>query len=335
MVMKPKGMIWRLLWGFSFLSLGLLSLISNSAAKEYPLKPIVVVVNFPAGSSTGLTGQKLANIINQNKFLPQPMQLMYKPGGAGTIAVAEVVQGKADGYTLAYTPSAPILVQPLVKELPYNHRTLIPVVQTIRYPWLYAVKSDTPWKNVQEFLEYAKTHPGEAMVGTAGEFTWPHVALLDLMKASSLKFRHVPFQGDAPAVTALLGGHVPIVTVQVGSASAQVAAGKLRFLACMEEERTPFAPDAPTIKELGYNVKGILHTHIVTVPKATPQEIVVTLHDAFKKAMDTEDYSAFMKVVGSVPSYVGYKELPGLIETSVKEITQLLEGIGVKVRKVQ
>ena len=305
------------------------------AANDYPRKPITAVVSWPAGSGTGIVGQKLVSIMNQNKYLPQPIQLVYKPGGAGTIGLAEVLQGRADGYTIAYNPSAPIIIQPLVKELPYNHGSMIPVLMTARNPCVFVVPSDSPWKTIQEFLEYVKTHPGETMVGTAGEFTWLHLALLDLMKASGLKFRHVPFQGDAPAVTALLGGHVPIVAVQIGSASAQVVAGKLRILACLDEERSAFAPNAPTIKELGYNVKGVLHTHIVTVPKATPQKIVVTLHDAFKKAMDTEDYSAFMKIVGSVPSYVGYKELPGLIDTSVKEIAQLLEGIGVKVRKVQ
>ncbi len=328
------GGFWGLLLG-GFMVLGLWQPFSEVAASDYPRKPITAVVSWPAGSGTGVVGQKLVNIINQNKYLSQPIQMVYKPGGAGTIGLAEVLQGRADGYTIAYNPSAPIIIQPLVKELPYNHRAMVPVLQTAKNPCLFVVRSEGPWKTVRELLAYAKEHPGETMVGTAGEFTWPHVALLDLMKASGLQFRHVPFQGDAPAVAALLGGHVPIVTVQVGSASAQVAAGKLRFLACMEDERTPFAPDAPTIKELGYNVKGILHTHIVSVPKATPPEIVVTLHDAFKKAMDTEDYSAFMKQVGSVPSYVGYKELPELIEATVKEIVQLLEGIGVNVRKVQ
>ena len=315
-----------------FMILDLMPPLSEGMANDYPRKPITAVVSWPPGSGTGIVGQKLVNIINQNKYLPQPIQMLYKPGGAGTIGLAEVLQGRADGYTIAYNPSAPIIIQPLVKELPYNHRTMIPVLMTAKNPCLFVVRSDGPWKTIQEFLEHAKTHPGETMVGTAGEFTWPHVALLDLMNVSGLKFRHVPFQGDVPAVTALLGGHVPIVSVQVGSASAQVVAGKLRFLACMEEERTP---DCPTIKELGYNVKGILHTHIVTVPKATPQEIVVTLHDAFKKAMYTEDYSAFMKNIGSVPSYVGYKELPALIDKTANEITRLLEGIGVKVRKVQ
>ncbi len=333
--MKPKGMLGRLFWSSSFIVLGLISFIPNSGAKEYPLKPIILVVNFPAGSSTGLTGQKLANIINQNKFLPQPMQLLYKPGGAGTIAVAEVVQGKADGYTLAYTPSAPILVQPLVKELPYNHRTLIPVVQTIRYPWLYVVKSDAPWKNVQELLDYAKKHPGEVMVGTAGDYTWGHVSILELMRASGLKFRHVPLQGDVGTITALLGGHIPVGVVTGGSLVAQVSAGKLRLLASAETERSPSAPDVPTIKELGYDVKGTTHTNLVIAPKDTPVEIVEILSAAFKKAIETSDYNDFMKDVGGSPGYLGYKELPAFIESVVKETAQLLEGIGTKVRKIE
>lgn len=333
--MKPKGMLGRLFWSSSFIVLGLISFIPNSGAKEYPLKPIILVVNFPAGSSTGLTGQKLANIINQNKFLPQPMQLLYKPGGAGTIAVAEVVQGKADGYTLAYTPSAPILVQPLVKELPYNHRTLIPVVQTIRYPWLYAVKSDAPWKNAQELLDYAKKHPGEVMVGTAGDYTWGHVSVLDLMRASGLKFRHVPLQGDVGTITALLGGHIPVGVVTGGSLIAQVSAGKLRLLASAETERSPSTPDVPTIKELGYDVKGTTHTNFVIAPKDTPLEIVEILSAAFKKAIETSDYNDFMKDVGGSPGYLGHKELPAFIERVVKETALLLEGIGTKIRKIE
>jgi len=308
-------------------------LASAGAGKEYPRKPITVVVPWPAGSATGIVGQKLVNIINQNKYLTQPMQVIYKPGGAGTIGLAEVLQGKADGYTIAYNPSAPILVQPLVKELPYNHRTLIPIIQTMKFPWLVAVKGDAPWRRIQDLLGYAREHPGEVMVGTAGDYTWPHVALLQIMKATGLKFRHVPFQGSAPNVTALLGGHVPVSFVLSGDVAAQVSGGKIRILASLETERTPFAPDTPTLKELGYDVQGTMHTHIVVVPKGTPDEIVVALHEAFKKAIETDEFRPFIKQVGGTPGYIGYKELPAVLEASVKEAIYLLEGIGVKVKK--
>jgi tripartite-type tricarboxylate transporter receptor subunit TctC len=305
------------------------------AAKDYPRKPITVVVPWPAGSATGIVGQKIVNLVIQNKYFPQAMQVVYKPGASGTIGLAEMLQGKPDGYTIGYNPSAPILVQPLVKELPYTHKTLAPIIQTMKFPWLLAVKTDAPWKTVQEFLAYAKQHSGEVMVGTAGDYTWGHLALLQMTQATGIKFRHVPFQGAAPNVTALLGGHVPVSLVVTGDVVAQISAGKVRFLASVEKERSPFAPDIPTLKELGYDVRGTMHTHIIVAPKGTPEDIIATLHGVFKKAIDTDDYKIFMKEIGGDPGYIGYKDLPAALDEAVKEATSLLEGVGTKIKKTQ
>lgn len=332
--MDPKSTS-RCLRFFISVMVGFMLLVPVGEAKDYPRKAIIIVVPFPAGSSTGLSGQKLVNIIMQNKYLPQPLQIVYKPGGAGTIGLAEVLQGKPDGYTLGYPPSAPIMVQPLVKELPYTHKTLVPIIQTIKYPWLMAVKSDAPWKTIQDFLVYAKQHPEELTVGTAGDYTWGHLSLIQFMKVSGLKFRHVPFQGSVPNATALLGGHINLSLVLSGDVAAQVSAGKIRIIASVETERTPFAPEAPTLRELGYDIKGTTHTNILVARKGTPDEVVETLHEAFKKAVDTEEFRAFTKEVGGYPAYMGYKELPAAIDEVVKEVTQTLEGIGVKARKIR
>jgi len=304
-------------------------------AADYPRKAVTVVVPWPAGSATGIVGQKIVNIIQQNKFFPQAMQIVYKPGASGTIGLAEVLQGKPDGYTIGYNPSAPILVQPLVKELPYTSQTLTPIIQTMQFPWLLVVKAEAPWKTIQEFLDYCKKHPGEVTVGTAGDYTWGHLALLQMTQATGIKFRHVPFQGAAPNVTALLGGHVQASLVVTGDVSAQISAGKVRFIACVETVRSAFAPDTPTFKELGYDVKGTMHTHIVVLPKGAAPDVIEILHEAFKKAIDTNDYKEFMKQVGGDPGYISHKDLPAAIAAAVKEATRLLEGVGTKIRKVQ
>lgn len=330
--MKSWG-VFRLLLGLLFILIGLILWAPEGGSGEYPRKPITVVIPWPAGADSGVIAQKLANITNQNKYISQPMQLIFKPGAAGTIGFAEVLQGKADGYTICFNASAPIIIQPLVKELPYNHKTMIPVIQVVKNDILLTVRNDFPWKSVQEFLGYVKTHPDEVMAGTAGDFTWPHFALLQIEKFG-LKFRHVPFQGNAPATTALLGGHIPVAVLTPGAAAPQVAAGKLRFLASAELERSPFAPDAPTLKELGCNVPGTNHFYGVIVPKGCPDEVVETLHGAFKKAMDTDEFAALCKELGTIRSYIGYKDLPDLIDSTVKETAQLLEGMGIKVRKI-
>jgi tripartite-type tricarboxylate transporter receptor subunit TctC len=322
-----------LLAGIALIVMGLILSVSEGIPGEYPRKPITIVIPWPAGADSGVIAQKLANIMNQNKYLPQPMQLLFKPGAAGTIGFAEVLQGKADGYTICFNASAPIIIQPLVKELPYSHKTMIPVIQVVKNDILLVVRNDFPWKGVPEFLGHVKAHPGEVAAGTAGDFTWPHFSLLQLEKFG-LKFRHVPFQGNAPATTALLGGHIPVAVLTPGAATPHVAAGKLRFLVSAERDRSSFAPDAPTMKELGYPIPGTTHFYGVIVPKDCPHEVVETLHAAFKKAMDTDEFGAFCKDLGTTRSYIGYKELPEMIDSVVRETAQLLEGIGVKVRKV-
>jgi tripartite-type tricarboxylate transporter receptor subunit TctC len=311
------------------------SLSDSLSAADYPQRGITIVVPWPAGSSTGITAQKIVSIINQNKLCPEAMQVVFKPGGAGTVGLAEVLRGNPDGYTLAYNPSAPIIVQPLVKDLPYSAKTLIPIIQTARFDWLLTVKGDAPWKTINEFLEYAKKRPGEVTVGTAGDYTWSHIALMHVSKATGLKFRHVPYGGSAPAVVALLGGHVDAAILLTGDVSTHIDAGKLRFLASTEPKRSIFYPNVTTFNEIGYATQGSYHTNIIVAPKGTPEKIIITLHDIFKKAIDTDDYKSFLKQIGGEHEYIGYKELPAKIDTETQKIIPLLEELGAAIKKPQ
>ncbi len=304
-------------------------------AAGYPERGITLVVPFPAGSSTGITAQKIANIINEKKISPQPMQVVFKPGGAGTVGLAEVLRGNPDGYTLGYPPSAPIIVQPLVKDLPYTAKTLIPIIQTVQFDWLLTVKGDAPWKTVKEFLDHSKQHSGEVTVGTAGDYTWSHVALLNISRATGIKFRHVPFAGSAPAVVALIGGHVDAAILLTGDVSTQITAGKARFLASTESERSSFYPEVPTFGEIGYPTQRSYHTNIIVAPKDTPAKIITTLHDIFKKAIETDEYQAFIKQIGGEFRYIGYKDLPAVIEKEQKTVRSTLEALGTEVKKQQ
>jgi tripartite-type tricarboxylate transporter receptor subunit TctC len=304
-------------------------------AADYPNRGITIVVPWPAGSSTGITAQKIANIINEKKICPTAMQVVFKPGGAGTVGLAEVLRGNPDGYTLAYNPSAPIIVQPLVKDLPYTDKTLIPIIQTAKFDWILTVKGDAPWKTINEFLDHSKKHSGEITVGTAGDYTWSHIALMNVSKATGIKFRHVPFGGSAPAVIALLGGHVDAAILLTGDVSTHIKAGTVRFLASTEPKRSNFYPDIPTFNEIGFPSQGSYHTNIIVAPKGTPEDIIKTLHEIFKKAIDTDDYKSFLNQIGGELTYIGYKDLPANIDVESKKVINLLEEYGTVVNKAQ
>lgn len=305
---------------------------ASAWAADFPKRGVTVVVSFPPGGGTPMVGQRIVNIINENKICPTGMQLVFKPGGAGTIGLSEVLSGRPDGYNLAYSPSAPLMVQPLIKDLPYTTKSFIPIIQTLTNDWLLSVKADAPWQTVQEFIEYAKQHPGEVTVGTAGDYTWPHIALLDISKATGLKFRHVPFAGSGPAVVSLLGGHINAAILKPIDISSQIEAGKARFIASAELKRSQFYPDVPTFKELGFPVSGSYYSEMFVAPKGTPENIIKILHDMFKKAMDTEDYKAFLKTMGADLQYIGYKDLPATLDTETKKVKSLLQELGTEIK---
>jgi tripartite-type tricarboxylate transporter receptor subunit TctC len=299
----------------------------------YPEKPISVVVNFPAGTDVGICAQRLVNIINQGKYLSQPLQVVYKTGGVGTIGLAEVLQGRPDGYTLAWTPSAPVLIHPLIKDLPYNLESMVPIIQILKFPFFIIANADSPSKKIEDFLRDAKNRPGKVTIASAGEFTWPHIAILQLEEATKIKFRHVPLEGSSQAVTSLLGRHVDSTITSMGSAGPQVTSGKLRVLACVERERAVWPDDVPAINELGYNVPGTDNQHLLVLPKGASEEVIGTIHAAFKRAMDTSAFKDFLKQNGGTLYYVGNKDLPKYLEEAQKRIRTLFESINIKTKR--
>lgn len=317
---------------FTFIFSIIFLLAASTWAADFPKRGITVVVSFPPGGGTPTVGQRIINIINENKICPTGMQLVFKPGGAGTIGLAEVLSGRPDGYTLAYSPSAPLIVQPLIKDLPYTTKSYIPIIQTLRNDWLLGVKADAPWQTIQEFIEYAKQHPGKVTVGSAGDYTWPHIALLDISKATGLKFRHVPFAGSGPSVVSLLGGHIDAAIMKPIDISSQIEAGKARFIACAETKRSSYYPDVPTFNDLGFPVAGSFYNEMFVAPKDTPEDIIKILHDMFKKAIETDDYKAFIKTMGAHAQYEGYKDLPATLDRETKKVKSLLQELGTEIK---
>ena len=317
---------------FTFIFSIIFLLAASTWAADFPKRGITVVASFPPGGGAMMVAQRIINIINENKICPTGMQLVFKPGGAGTIGLAEALSGRPDGYTLAYTPSAPLIVQPLIKDLPYTTKSYTPIIQVLTNDWLLGVKTDSPLQTIQEFIEYAKQHTGEVTVGTAGDYTWPHIALLDISKATGLKFRHVPFAGSGPSVVSLLGGHINAAIMKPIDISSQIEAGKARFIASAELKRSQYYPDVPTVKELGFPVAGSFYNEMFVAPKGTPEDIIKILHDMFKKAIETDDYKAFLKTMGADFQYVGYKDLPAILDRETKKVKSLLQELGTEIK---
>jgi tripartite-type tricarboxylate transporter receptor subunit TctC len=260
---------------------------------DFPKKPVSMIVHYAAGGGTDLTARAWASAAE--KHLGQPVVVVNKPGGGGSVGLMEGANAKADGYTV--TMATVVLVTlPHLGLSPVTYQDFKPVAMANADPSSIIVRADSKWKTMKEFLEYAKSRPGELKLGNAGTGGIWHLEAVTFEKGTGTKFNQIPFDGAGPALTALLGGHVDVVSASPNEAKAQVEAGKVRILAVNDVKRMEAFPDVPTLKDAtGLDTKFVGTIRGVAVPKDTPDEIVTVLQDAFMKGAQDPAFVDFMK----------------------------------------
>jgi tripartite-type tricarboxylate transporter receptor subunit TctC len=189
-----------------------------------------------------------------------------------------------DGYTLTAAVT-PMTILPHQVSTAFTYKDFVPILNVVSDPSMFLIRSDAPWKDLKDFLDYAKKNPDMITVGNSGAGGGVHLVALAFEKAAGVKFNHIPFSGGGPSVTALLGGHVNAVSVSPPEGIPQVQAAKLKIIALFAEKRLAMFPDVPTVKEQGINFAMGMWRGLAA-PKGTPPDVIKKLHDAFKQGMD-------------------------------------------------
>lgn len=258
------------------------------AQVDYPAKPIQMLVGYAPGGSTDVLVRTLAQ--EAKRYLGQEVIIVNKPGAGGTVAAISVATAKPDGYTLGATPSSTFTVSPFLLELSIDPlKETTPILSVAKFNVGVFVKSDSPFKNLKGFLEYAKQNPGKATYGHPGVSTRPHLVMEMIAAQEGVKINFVAFPGDIPTTTALLGGHIMAAGCSAAGWISHVQAGTLRLLAVIEEERMDPFPDVPTVVELGYPYPLPLVVFLYG-PKGIPEPLVKKLEEAFDKASQSSTY---------------------------------------------
>ena len=294
-------------------------------AQEFPSKPITLVIPYPAGGSTDLTGRALANAAK--KYLGQPIICENKGGGGGTVGPSLVISRPPDGYTIGISSGAVTIAYYMGK---LNFNPLADETNIIRYTsyvFGMVVRSDSPWKTIQEFVKYAKENPGKVTYGTPGVGTNPHLAMEDLSMITGIKLVHMPFKGGAEANTALLGGHIDAISDST-SWGPMVDAGKFRLLVTYAPQRMARYPNVPTLKEAGYDMVYSSPLFIIG-PKGMPKPIVAKLHEAFKKSLDDPDYLSILKKYDMTLNYLGPEDLDKALQQESDQIKRVVQKLGL------
>jgi len=299
-------------------------LVNPAVGKEYPTKTIEILCPYPAGSAVDIMIRLAADV--GPKYLGQPMVVVSKPGAAGSVAAADVISSKPDGYRLATMANAYFAVTIKTQKVPFDQNDLIPIANFIEYKLGMFVKGDAPWKTLNDLLDYGRNNPGKVRYAHSGRGLTTHMNGLTIFRQAGVDAIDVPFKGSPASLAALLGGHVDAAAIPYGTAVEQVKAGKARCIVFFSNERYGMPADVPCAKELGFPNAGKLTTLFgLYAHKDTPQDIRGILLDACKKIYEDPDFQNGVKKIGEELRFGG----PEYLKDTIKEG----ESIGVPILK--
>jgi tripartite-type tricarboxylate transporter receptor subunit TctC len=250
----------------------------------YPNRNIDILVPAGAGGGTDVLARVLSDVAR--KHLPQPLTVVNRPGASGMIGHGEMINAKPDGYKIAMV-FAEIVIVPHLGLSKLSYEDFIPIAMLNSDPAAVTVRADAPWKTIEEFVASTKTKNGSMSMGNSGSGSIWHLAAAALEDKTNIKFNHVSFGGAAPAVLALMGGHIDAVAVSPGEVAVHVQGGKLRTLAVASDKRVKGFDTVPIFKERGIDV-SLSTWRGLAAPKGTPPDVLSTLAVMAKKCSEEQ-----------------------------------------------
>ncbi len=293
---------------------------AHASAQQYPSKPVRIVVPFPAGGSFDVT----ARIIAQRMQLGQNVLVENRPGGGTVIGTEYVARQPGDGYTILSIGPSFTMHHAVRSKVPFDtEKDFKALGQVMGLTMAIAVNPSLPVKTMKEYLALARARPGEISYGTSGPGTSHNMLGEALKLAHKVNIVHTPYQGEVPAVTAAVGGHITGVLVNLFATAPFIKGGRLRALAVTSAERDALVPDVPTAREAGVAEIEAINWNGYVVHAATPLAVISRLNAEINKVLNTPDVRELMRGQGMIAT-------PG----SVEQFAVLLKSDGVRYGRI-
>ncbi len=307
-----------------FAALAMTAALSGAAmAQDYPNKPIQLVITSAPGSSVELLARAFGEALSAQ--VGQPVIPNNKPGAANVIGTEFVSVARPDGYTLGFSTSGPFSSQPFLQNLSYKPDNFEFICQLLELQIVLTVRDESPFKTFDDVIEAARKEPGSIAVGTTGAASIPHIALAQIEHMKGVKFNHIFYRGDAPALQATRGGEIHMAGIALGSISGQ----PMRALAILGSKRVPTHPNVPTGVELGYPV---IKTGMVGffAPKGLPAPVRRKLDAACVEAAKSPVFLEAAKKLNQPVEYVNSEDWQKGIAADAKDNKEVIERLGLK-----
>ena len=299
------------------------------AQEKYPNRPIELVVPMAPGGNADV----IARIYSEElaRILKVPVNVVNRGGGAAIQGTTYVINAKKDGYTLLAAPGTPITIMPTISsEVTYDPlKDLIPLGQIASIPSLFAVQSESPFKTLDELIEYARKNPGKLKNCAAGLGAESQFNLEILSAHNKIKITTIPYKSGGEALPALLGGHVDMASLSLSTLGSQIKAGKLRGLAIASKARHPDFPNIPTTAEVGHGYVCLLIWTGAFAPAGVPQSILDVLIPTIEKTFKHPDVVDRAKKASFTMEFRGPEEFRKFIESDIKVVQQVAKDANI------
>ena len=299
------------------------------AQGSWPTRSITMIVPFPPGGLADLVARPVAEAMSRE--LGQPVVIENKAGAGGGIGMSLAAKSKPDGYTMVMALSS-LTVLPeadvvLGRTPMFGLNDLRPVARYTADPTVLAVRAESPWKSVQEFVDDAKKRPGAINYGSSGNYGTMHVPMEILAQVSGSKLTHIPFTGAGPAVVALLGGQIDAVSTGPATVLQHIKAGKLRVLGHWGNEKLASMPDVTSLKDAGFNAEYAQWSGLF-IPSATPEPVAQRIRAAARAAAQDAKVREVILGAGSPVQFQDSPDFEKYVQADAKRMVDVVKKIG-------
>lgn len=293
---------------------------------KYPSKAVNVIVAYKAGGGTDVGARILVS--EAQKSFSQPFVIVNKPGADGEIGYTELLKAKPDGYTIGFINLPTFVSIPLQRKTNFKKEDAAAIMNHVFDPGVLAVKADSKWQTLEDFIEDAKANPDKLTVSNNGTGASNHIGAAHFAYEAGVKITHVPFGGSTDMIAALRGNHVDATVAKISEVGNLVKNNELRILATFTEKRLENFSEVPTLKEKGYNVL-FGSARAVVAPKGTPDEIINILHTTFKTALEAPENVEKSNNSNLPLQYMSPEELTNYINEQEIYIKEIVPKLGI------
>ncbi|MEY2780897.1 MAG: hypothetical protein RL307_601 [Pseudomonadota bacterium] len=302
---------------------------ASAQSANFPSRAITMVVPFPPGGLADIVARPVAEAMSRD--LGQPVVIENKPGAGGGIGMGLVAKAKPDGYTVVMALSSFSVIPEadvIVGRAPmFGHGDLKAIARYTADPTVLAVRADSPWKTVKDFVEDAKKKPKAINYGSSGNYGTMHIPMEMLAQTAGIQLMHVPYTGAGPAVLALLGGQIEAVSTGPATVLQHVKAGKIRVLGHWGNARLESMPDVPSLKDSGYATEYAQWSGLF-IPAATPEPIAQRLRAAARFAANDARVKEIIQNAGSPVLFLDSADFEKYVQADVRRMVEVVRKIG-------